>query len=169
MVKNFGCSDSRQLLCVYELSSATLPLHTNVTTKNKSLYFYIHAFLAVCQETAVVDYTRLAFKLAIYVSHYATGTSPIKMKESRYLQTPSISMYHKEFNQTSVICLYTIKWSNSSISDNLVWHAQFSQDSLNVKQFYLTNTLDPFRYYHSGPEWTWERWQWKGTLHSPKL
>ena len=24
-------------------------------------------------------------------------------------------------------------------------------------------------YYHSGPEWTWERWQWRGTPHSPKL
>ena len=25
------------------------------------------------------------------------------------------------------------------------------------------------RCYHSGPEWTWERWQWRGTRHSPKL
>ena len=25
------------------------------------------------------------------------------------------------------------------------------------------------RCYHSGPEWTWERWQWSGTPHSPKL
>ena len=23
--------------------------------------------------------------------------------------------------------------------------------------------------YHSGPQWTWERWQWRGTLHSPTL
>ena len=23
--------------------------------------------------------------------------------------------------------------------------------------------------YHSGPEWTWERWQWRGTPHSPKF
>ena len=22
--------------------------------------------------------------------------------------------------------------------------------------------------YHAGPEWTWEQWQWKGALHSPK-
>ena len=26
----------------------------------------------------------------------------------------------------------------------------------------------PIRCYHSGPEWTWEWWQWRGTLHSPK-
>ena len=26
-----------------------------------------------------------------------------------------------------------------------------------------------FRCYHFGPEWIWERWQWRGTLHSPKL
>ena len=25
------------------------------------------------------------------------------------------------------------------------------------------------RCYHSGLEWTWERWQWRGTPHSPKL
>ena len=23
--------------------------------------------------------------------------------------------------------------------------------------------------YHTGPEWIWERWQWRGTPHSPKL
>ena len=23
--------------------------------------------------------------------------------------------------------------------------------------------------YNSGPEWNWERWQWRSTLHSPKL
>ena len=33
----------------------------------------------------------------------------------------------------------------------------------------MTHRYDPFRYYHSGPEWIWERWQWRGTLHSPKL
>ena len=32
---------------------------------------------------------------------------------------PSIAMYHKQFMKTSVICLYTVKWSNSSISNNL--------------------------------------------------
>ena len=41
--------------------------------------------------------------------------------------------------------------------------------SLNVKHFYLTNRLDPFRCYQSGPEWTWELCQWRGTSHSPKL
>ena len=25
------------------------------------------------------------------------------------------------------------------------------------------------RCYHFGPEWTWERWHWKDTQHSPKL
>ena len=35
--------------------------------------------------------------------------------------------------------------------------------------FYLTHRYDPIRCYHSGPEWTWERRQWRGTHHSPKL
>ena len=29
---------------------------------------------------------------------------------------------------------------------------------LNVKQFSLINRQDPFRFYPSEPEWTWERW-----------
>ena len=41
--------------------------------------------------------------------------------------------------------------------------------SLNVEQFYLTYRQDLIRCYRSGPEWPWERWQWRGTLHSPKL
>ena len=36
--------------------------------------------------------------------------------------------------------------------------------SLNVEQF-----QDIIRSYHSGAELTWERWQWRGTPHSPKL
>ena len=41
--------------------------------------------------------------------------------------------------------------------------------SLNVKQFYLTHRWDPIKCFHSGSEWTWEQWQWRGTLHSLKL
>ena len=41
--------------------------------------------------------------------------------------------------------------------------------SLNVRQFYLTDRLDSIRYPHSGPECTWERWQWRVTTHSTKL
>ena len=41
--------------------------------------------------------------------------------------------------------------------------------SLNVKKFYLTHRYDPIRCYHSSQEWTWEQWQWRGNLHSPKL
>ena len=41
--------------------------------------------------------------------------------------------------------------------------------SLNVKQFYLTHRSDPIKCYHFGSEWTWERWQWRSTSHSPKL
>ena len=41
--------------------------------------------------------------------------------------------------------------------------------SLNFKQFYSTNGKDPIRSYRSRPEWIWERRQWRGILHSPKL
>ena len=33
----------------------------------------------------------------------------------------------------------------------------------------MTHRYDPFRWYHSRLEWTWEWWQWRGTWHSPKL
>ena len=39
--------------------------------------------------------------------------------------------------------------------------------SINAKQIYLIHRSDSFRYYHSGLEWTWDRWQWKGILHTP--
>ena len=31
--------------------------------------------------------------------------------------------------------------------------------NFNAKQFYLSHRLYPIRYYHFGPEWTWDRWQ----------
>ena len=33
---------------------------------------------------------------------------------------PSIAMYHKQFNWTTVTCLHTVQWSNSSISNNSI-------------------------------------------------
>ena len=33
---------------------------------------------------------------------------------------PTIAMYHKQSIKTSVICLHTVKWSNSSISNDLI-------------------------------------------------
>ena len=32
----------------------------------------------------------------------------------------------------------------------------------------MAHRWDPVRFYHSGQEWIRERWQWRGTLHSPK-
>ena len=61
-------------------------------------------------------------------------------------------MYNQQFNQTSVI-FYT------QLNDQTVLFltAEFSisysfAHTLNVKQFYLTNRLDPIRYYHSSRE-----------------
>ena len=68
-----------------------------------------------------------------------------------------------QFNWTSVIRLHTVKWSISSISNKLFAH------SLNVEQFYFAHRENPIKCYHSRPEWTWEQWQWRVTLHSPNL
>ena len=38
---------------------------------------------------------------------------------------PSIVMYHYQFNLTSVTCLLTVKWSNSSFSSNSIYHESF--------------------------------------------
>ena len=57
---------------------------------------------------------------------------------------------------------------NSSISNDSIQHV-ICLHTVNVKQFYLTQRKDPIRCYYSGVEWIWERWQWRGTLHFPKL
>ena len=33
----------------------------------------------------------------------------------------------------------------------------------------LTHSYGPIRCYNSGPDWTWEQWQWRGAPHSLKL
>ena len=96
-------------------------------------------------------------------------------------------------NEPKLILLHTVKWfqvwlciANNSIKHHsfvythlndetvLFQTIQFSishllAHSFNVKQFYLTQRSDPIRCYHSEPEWSWEQWQWRDTLHSPKL
>ena len=94
-------------------------------------------------------------------------------------------MYQKQYNEISIICLHKSKGSNSSILQkfSLAWVNKVkwfqirlcipnnlikrlstvytelnNQTALFIKfQFYLTHRLDPFRCYHSGSEWTWER------------
>ena len=96
-------------------------------------------------------------------------------------------------NEPKLIFLHTVKWFQQllSITNNSIKHQSFLYPQindqtvlflaiqfsishlvvlcLNIKQFYLTHRYCPIRCYHSGPESTWEWWQWRGTLHSPKL
>ena len=99
----------------------------------------------------------------------------------------NISISSFQFRQTILIqiiqysfCLHTVKCHNSSISKNSVWRKY----SFNVKTVLfraiqlsistLVSSIRPIdrtliRCYHYRLEWTLERWQWRGTLHSPKL
>ena len=43
---------------------------------------------------------------------------------------PKNSMYHWQFSKISVICLYIVKGSNSSISSNSVRHKSFVLTSI---------------------------------------
>ena len=64
-------------------------------------------------------------------------------------------------NNSKTVLFQTIQFSMSFVC------AQFKCSST---QFECQTVLfDPERCYHPGAEWTWERWQWKGTPHSPKL
>ena len=54
--------------------------------------------------------------------------------------------------------LSLVRWLNAKIS--IVKEARFSSIQ------HIDMTL--IRYYHCGPEWTWEWLQWRGTPHSPK-
>ena len=93
-------------------------------------------------------------------------------------------------NESKLILLLTVKWfqvflciTNNSIKHQLYVYTQSNNQtvlfqtiqfsisylfalSFNVKQFYLTHKLDPFKFFFSGPELIW---QWMGTLLSPKL
>ena len=53
----------------------------------------------------------------------------------------------------------------SWISVLIAWR----DDDYDTVKFNMTHKYDPIRCYLYGPEWTWERWQWRCTLHSPKL
>ena len=72
------------------------------------------------------------------------------------------SMKHRSFIYTqlndSTVLFQIIQFNKSHL---------FAR-SLNAS-FDLTNRWYPTKCYHSGSEWTWELWQWRGTSHSPKL
>ena len=68
----------------------------------------------------------------------------------------SIYIYIYIYIYSFQVLLFT---TNSSIK-----HHSFVYTQLNVEQFYLTHWC-----YHSKPLRTWGRWQWRGTLHFPKL
>ena len=92
-------------------------------------------------------------------------------------QTIQLNISHVFTCRFCIVLFQTIQFSlYTQLSDQTVLFTtdQFSIShlfalSLNVKQLYLTHRWDPIRCYHSGPEWIWEWWQWRGTLHSPKL
>ena len=52
----------------------------------------------------------------------------------------STAIYHQQFNLTSVTCLLTVEWSNSSFSNNSILLKSFVCTELNVKSFYLTHS-----------------------------
>ena len=75
------------------------------------------------------------------------------------------SFAYTQLNDKTVLC-QAIQFSVSHLF-TFTWNVRLH--SLNVKQFYFTHRLEPVRCYHSGTKWTWQWWQWKGTLHSSKL
>ena len=113
------------------------------------------------------------------------------------------------FNEISVICLNTVKWSNSSISNNSIqrkstklngskycyvsltiqWkishlfkHSQITKISISNNSIYKSfvcilfkcqtvlydQKIGPYQVLPLRAECTWERWQWRGILHSSK-
>ena len=74
---------------------------------------------------------------------------------------------------TEIKCKYTIWLSKTFLFQAI----QFIQTvlmetikfSISMQLVLFNRYYGPIRCYHSGPEWTWEQWQWRGTPHSPKL
>ena len=104
--------------------------------------------------------------------------SCISPVNTNYFFNITHSINIKCFQVLLCITNYSIRhhlFTLSKMTDHLYFYfltIQFSLTplhSLNVKQFYLTYSQDPIRCYYSESEWTWDRWQWMGTLHSSKL
>ena len=91
-------------------------------------------------------------------------------------------------NEPMLILLHTVKWfqillciTNSSIKHRsfvykqlhdqtvLFQTIQFSMSFVCTQIKYQTVMFDLIRCYQFRPEWTWEQWQWRSTLNSPKL
>ena len=76
---------------------------------------------------------------------------------------------------------HTVKWFQilQCISNNLSRYQSFVCSQLNnqtvlfltiqyIISYFFAHSLN-VEYYHYRSEWTWEQWQWRGTLHSPTL
>ena len=64
--------------------------------------------------------------------------------------------------------VHTVKWSNSSISNNSLSHKLFPCSQFKCQTLLFDPYIGPYQVLHTGPKWIRERWQWWGTSHSLK-
>ena len=102
---------------------------------------------------------------------------------SKYCSVISISQFRhtvKEFQvllfntnnsiqENSFICTQLNGYIHPYLSLTIHLDSHLFTHRLNVRQFYLTHRKDPIMCNHSGLEWAWEWWQWKGILYYLKL
>ena len=83
-------------------------------------------------------------------------------------ETQFIKAYPNDTMLTPLPCAAHLKVSQLiSAGKNLNWSDLIS--SKKTQLLALTHKQDPVSCDSYRPEWTWERWQWRGTPHFPKL
>ena len=58
---------------------------------------------------------------------------------------PSIAMYQKKLNWTSIIYLHTVRWSNSSISNNWIQHKSFVFTQFKCPTVLFDSLIEPYQ------------------------
>ena len=92
------------LLCFYGMLTIVGFLISNAVLTYRLDVWFVNTF---CWHKQLNDQTVLFVTIQFSISQQSQ-------------MVPSIVMYHKQFNLTSIICLHAVKWSYSSISINSI-------------------------------------------------
>ena len=77
----------------------------------------------------------------------------------------TLSIGNKLYSRHDLYFYFSCQTSLSMLSCDCIESAKFIHGTLSLAKLVYYS----IRCYHTGPEWTWEQWQWRSTPHSPNL
>ena len=137
--------------CSFEPEIINIGQSSHTMYSNKILNF---------QESMTVlnTHTKKVWKRIVSASYMNDKYNLIKWNCSNYCYvslTTELNILH---------LLYTAKWSFQTVQFRLS-----HLFALSLQTILFDPYIDPIRFYHSKPEGTGERWQWRGALYFPKF